>query len=54
MLLRDSKNKGDASYGEARQLAQKSLGRDFEGYRRDFLAMIDQAERIGGSSVAAK
>jgi len=54
MLLRDSKNKGDASYGEARQLAQKSLGRDFEGYRRDFLAMIDQAERIGGTSVAAK
>jgi len=54
MLLRDSKNKGDASYHEARQLAQKSLGRDFEGYRRDFLAMIDQAERLGGTAVAAK
>jgi Ca-activated chloride channel family protein len=54
MLLRDSKNKGDATYHEARQLAQKSLGRDFEGYRRDFLAMIDQAERLGGTAVAAK
>jgi Ca-activated chloride channel family protein len=54
MLLRDSKNKGDATYHEARQLAQKSLGRDFEGYRRDFLSMIDQAERLGGTAVAAK
>lgn len=54
MLLRDSKNKGDATYDEARQLAQKSLGRDFEGYRRDFLTMIDQAEKVSGTSVAAK
>jgi Ca-activated chloride channel family protein len=53
MLLRDSKNKGDATYDEARQLAQKSLGHDFEGYRRDFLTMIDQAERVG-TAVAAK
>src|SRR5213075_69923 len=35
MLLRDSKYKGDASYDEVRQLAQKSLGRDEEGYRTD-------------------
>jgi Ca-activated chloride channel family protein len=53
MLLRDSKNKGDATYDEARQLALKSLGRDFEGYRRDFLTMIDAAERVG-MAVAAK
>jgi len=54
MLLRDSKNRGDASYSEARQLAQKSLGRDFEGYRRDFLTMIDQAMRIDGMTLASK
>jgi Ca-activated chloride channel family protein len=46
MLLRDSKFKGDATYDEARQLAQKSLGRDSEGYRRDFLSMIDAASRL--------
>src|SRR5262249_40406294 len=46
MLLRDSKYKGDASYDEVRQLAQKSLGRDAEGYRRDFLSMIDAASRL--------
>jgi Ca-activated chloride channel family protein len=45
MLLRDSKNKGDATYDEARQLAQKSLGRDYEGYRRDFLTMVDDARK---------
>jgi Ca-activated chloride channel family protein len=46
MLLRDSKYKGDASYDEVRQLAQKSLGRDEEGYRADFLSMIAAASRL--------
>ena len=46
MLLRDSKYQGDASYDAVRQLAQKSLGRDAEGYRRDFLSMIDAASRL--------
>ncbi len=54
MLLRNSKHKGDATYDEARQLAQKSLGRDYEGYRRDFLTMIDDAERVMSASVAMK
>jgi len=54
MLLRNSKHKGDATYDEARQLAQKSLGRDYEGYRRDFLTMIDDAERVMGGPVAMK
>ena len=46
MLLRDSKHKGDATYDEVRQLAQKSLGRDYEGYRRDFLTMIGDAQNL--------
>ena len=46
MLLRDSKHKGDATWDEARRLAQKSLGRDYEGYRRDFLTMIDDAQNL--------
>jgi Ca-activated chloride channel family protein len=54
MLLRNSKHKGDATYDEARQLAQKSLGRDYEGYRRDFLTMIDDAEKVMSASVAMK
>jgi Ca-activated chloride channel family protein len=54
MLLRDSKFKGDATYDEARQLASKSLGRDYEGYRRDFLSMIGAAENLGTDTVAMK
>jgi Ca-activated chloride channel family protein len=54
MLLRNSQNKGDASYDEVRQLAQKSMGRDFEGYRHDFLAMIGDAQRLPMENVASK
>ncbi len=54
MLLRNSEHKGDATYDEVRQLAQKSLGRDFEGYRRDFLTMINDAQRIAPENVASK
>jgi Ca-activated chloride channel family protein len=54
MLLRDSKHKGDVSYDEVRVLAQKSLGRDYEGYRRDFLLMIGHAEKMGGEKVAVR
>ena len=53
MLLRDSKFKGDATYDEARALAQKSLGRDFEGYRRDFLTMIGDAQNLSSETVAS-
>jgi Ca-activated chloride channel homolog len=54
MLLRNSEHKGDATYDEVRQLAQKSLGRDFEGYRRDFLTMINDAQRLAPENVASK
>ena len=52
MLLRDSKHKGDATYDEVQQLARKSLGRDAEGYRRDFLSMIADAQSLGRQTVA--
>jgi Ca-activated chloride channel family protein len=54
MLLRDSHHKGDASYDEVRQLAQKSIGRDFDGYRHDFLSMIGDAQRLSPENVASK
>ena len=46
MLLRNSPHKGQSSFGQAREIAQKSLGRDIEGYRHDFLSMISMAERV--------
>jgi Ca-activated chloride channel family protein len=54
MLLRDSQHKGDASYDGVRQLAQKSIGRDFEGYRHDFLTMIGDAQRLSPENVASR
>ena len=54
MLLRDSKHKGDASYDEVRPLASKSIGRDYEGYRRDFLTMIGAAQGLASDTVAMK
>jgi Ca-activated chloride channel family protein len=53
MLLRDSKFKGDATYDEVHTLAQKSLGRDFEGYRHDFLTMIGDAQSLSHETVAS-
>jgi Ca-activated chloride channel family protein len=53
MLLRDSKYKGDASYDAVRQLALKSAGRDEEGYRRDFVKLVDQASRLAATEKVA-
>jgi Ca-activated chloride channel family protein len=53
MLLRDSKYKGDASYDAVRQLAVKSAGRDEEGYRRDFVKLVDQASELAAAQKVA-
>ncbi|SJZ55026.1 YfbK domain-containing protein [Sediminibacterium ginsengisoli] len=43
MLLRNSKYKGGATYGTVRQLALKATGRDENGYRKEFLQLVDKA-----------
>src|SRR5262249_12294721 len=48
MLLRDSKYKGNASWGLVRNLARQGQGDDRNGYRGEFLGMIDAAERLSG------
>jgi Ca-activated chloride channel family protein len=53
MLLRNSPYKGNSSFGQAREIAQKSLGRDAEGYRHDFLAMLSMAERVPNAEEVA-
>lgn len=40
MLLRDSKYKGSASFESILDLAQKSKGKDIEGYRAEFLELV--------------
>ena len=53
MLLRSSPYKGSSSFGQAREIAQQSLGRDVEGYRHDFLSMISMAERVPNAEEVA-
>jgi Ca-activated chloride channel family protein len=53
MLLRNSPYKGASSFAQARDIAQKSLGRDAEGYRHDFLSMISMAERVPATEEVA-
>jgi Ca-activated chloride channel family protein len=53
MLLRNSPHKGTASFGQVREIAQKALGHDFEGYRHDFLSMISMAERVPNAEEVA-
>ena len=42
MLLRDSKFKGSASINNAFTLAKSSKGTDDEGYRAEFIKMIEE------------
>ena len=46
MLLRNSEYKGDASYSFVKYLAEAAIGKDKEGYRKDFVQLIDMASAI--------
>ena len=46
MLLRDSEHKGNANWKDTYDLAKKSLGSDKEGYRAEFLTLVDKAKSL--------
>jgi Ca-activated chloride channel family protein len=46
MTLRESPDRGNSSFVLARQLAEGALGADSEGYRREFLSLIDTAQSL--------
>jgi Ca-activated chloride channel family protein len=46
LLLRHSDYRGTATYGQVRHTAQKSLGRDPNGHRAEFLKLVDAAEAL--------
>ncbi len=43
MVLRDSKYKGAANYANIEELARGAIGADKEGYRKEFLTLIEMA-----------
>lgn len=46
MLLRDSKFKGNASYAGILSLAKTSKGKDEDGYRAEFVRLVEMAELL--------
>jgi hypothetical protein len=46
MLLRKSRYRGNASYVRVRKRAERSLGKDRFGYRREFMRLVNVAEQL--------
>ncbi len=50
MLLRDSEYKGDASYDLVMKLASQGKGEDQEGYRGEFIRLVEQSRGLLNST----
>jgi Ca-activated chloride channel family protein len=48
LLLRGSSFKGEATYDQVLTLAQNSLGQDAEGYRGEFVDLVETAQLLDG------
>jgi len=46
MLLRNSKYKAQSSYNQVLELAKNALGEDNEGYRKEFIDLVELSEKI--------
>jgi Ca-activated chloride channel homolog len=46
MLLRDSRYKGTATYGDVMDLASNAKGEDSDGYRAEFLTLVEKASGL--------
>lgn len=46
MLLRDSEYKGDLDYDKVLQMAKESKGQDLEGYRNEFITLVEKAKSL--------
>ncbi len=48
MLLRNSEHKGSASYAQVLGLARTAKGADYEGYRAEFIRLVEITELLDG------
>jgi Ca-activated chloride channel family protein len=48
MLLRDSEFKGNSSYPDAFRIAKSSMGRDEDGYRSEFIRLVEACGLLTG------
>ena len=54
MILRQSEFKGDATYAHCKKLAESAKGKDENGYRREFIEMIEVMKSVDEPEVARK
>ena len=52
MLMRDSKYKADASYNKVLELARASTGADPQGYRSEFIQLVETARTLSSHRAA--
>jgi Ca-activated chloride channel homolog len=50
MLLRDSEHKGEASWDQVLSLARGARGEDEQGYRGEFVGMVETARTLAGGA----
>ena len=53
MVLRNAESKGTATYDLVLSLARESRGEDPEGYRAEFITMVDRARMLSTKSDTA-
>ena len=53
MLLRHSQYKGSATYADVLALARAMRGSDLEGYREEFLRMVETSRTLSGEAPTA-
>ena len=47
LILKDSQYKGDAALSSVKHLAEAAMGDDAEGYRSNFLELVNKVEALG-------
>ncbi|MRR33545.1 VWA domain-containing protein [bacterium] len=53
MLLRNSEHKGSAGYAQVLELARTARGTDAQGYRAEFIRLVETAQLLDGTSSAS-
>ncbi len=54
MLLRDSEFKGDTNFEKIKYLAKSAIGKDTNGYRQEFIELVEKAQSLKTSETAGK
>ena len=52
MILRDSEFKGSANYESVIEIASKSKGKDIEGYRREFIKLVEACNLLDNKGIS--